>query len=427
MNHDLCCSISDDEIRSTVFQLGAFKAPGVDGFSGCFYQQHWDMVGPDVCKAVRHFFDHGFMLREMNKTRIVLVPKIQNPEFAFIPGRAIQDNILIAHEAFHGLQLKKSGKHNVLALKLDIRKAYDSVDWHCLESILKAHGFCEKWTQMVMQCVSTVSYTVGINGNQTPFFAPQRGLRQGDPLSPYLYLFIADILSRLLLTATAEKKISSYKIRRKSPTISHLLFANDSLVFYRATAQENINRLIRDFWWGQQQDEKKVCWVGWDRLTQSKHDGGMGFKDLHCFNIAMLARQAWRILQNPNALWVRVLKSLYFPNSSFFDARKGSHPSWAWSSILHGRNLVQLGARWNVGNGQDILIYHDKWVPTLPGFKTGLPLNSINSLVVRNVGKSLKFQLALVVTPLSGTMIDMEDSQLKVLTSLQFILARKLI
>ncbi|GLT85699.1 hypothetical protein SLE2022_038800 [Rubroshorea leprosula] len=276
MNHDLCCSVSDDEIRSTVFQLGAFKAPGVDGFSGCFYQQHWDMVGPDVCKAVRHFFDHGFMLQEMNKTRIVLVPKIQNPEVisqfrpislcnfsykiiakilanrlkgyldrlitpfqsAFIPGRAIQDNILIAHEAFHGLQLKKSGKHNVLALKLDIRKAYDSVDWHCLESILKAHGFCEKWTQMVMQCVSTVSYTVGINGNQTPFFAPQRGLQQGDPLSPYLYLFIADILSHLLLTATAKKKISGYKIRRRSPTISHLLFADDSLVFCQATAQE---------------------------------------------------------------------------------------------------------------------------------------------------------------------------------------------
>ncbi|GLU18505.1 hypothetical protein SLE2022_348010 [Rubroshorea leprosula] len=211
----------------------------------------------------------------------------------------------------------------------------------------------------------------------------------------------------------------------------------------------NINRLIRDFLWGQQQDEKKVCWVGWDRLTQSKHDGRMGFKDLHCFNIAMLARQAWRIIQNPNALWVRVLKSLYFPNSSFFDARKGSHPSWAWSSILRGRDLVQLGARWNVGNGQDILIYQDKWVPTLPGFKvtslptnnsvfsyvcdllmimvTGLQLNSINFLVVRNVGKSLKFQLALVVTPLSGTMIDMEDFQLKVLTSLQFILARRLI
>ncbi|GLT58539.1 hypothetical protein SLA2020_314250 [Shorea laevis] len=92
-----------------------------------------------------------------------------------------------------------------------------------------------------MQCVTTVSYTVGINGNQTPFFNPQRGLRQGDPLSPYLYLFIADVLSRLLMAATANKKITGYKIRRRSPIISHLLFADDSLVFCRATQEEVSN------------------------------------------------------------------------------------------------------------------------------------------------------------------------------------------
>ncbi|GKV31652.1 hypothetical protein SLEP1_g40324 [Rubroshorea leprosula] len=95
----------------------------------------------------------------------------------------------------------------------------------------------------------------------------------------------------------------------------------------------------------------------------------MGFKDLHCFNLAMLARLAWRIIQNPNALWVRVLKGLYFSNSSFLNARKGSHLSWAWSTILKGREIVQLGMRLNVGNGQNILIYQDNWAPTLAGFK----------------------------------------------------------
>ncbi|GLT35678.1 hypothetical protein SLA2020_101090 [Shorea laevis] len=95
----------------------------------------------------------------------------------------------------------------------------------------------------------------------------------------------------------------------------------------------------------------------------------MGFKDLHCFNLAMLAQQAWRILQNPQSLWVQVLKSLYFIETSFFLARKGSHPSWAWTSILKGREILHLGVRWNVGDGRQILTYEDAWIPTLPQFK----------------------------------------------------------
>ncbi|GLT56641.1 hypothetical protein SLA2020_296690 [Shorea laevis] len=87
----------------------------------------------------------------------------------------------------------------------------------------------------------------------------------------------------------------------------------------------------------------------------------------------MLAQEAWRILQNPNALWVQVLKSLYLSNSSFSEAKKGSHPSWIWSSILKGRDIIQIGTRWNVGNGQNILIYQDKWIATMPGFQVTTP------------------------------------------------------
>ncbi|GKU95863.1 hypothetical protein SLEP1_g9166 [Rubroshorea leprosula] len=124
MNEELRRPVSNAEIQAAVFQQGAFKALGVDGFPGCFFQQHWDLVGEDVCKAVKHFFENRLMLKEMNKTRITLIPKIKNLESVFIPGRAIQDNILIAHEAFHGLHLKKKGKHGIVALKLDIQKAF---------------------------------------------------------------------------------------------------------------------------------------------------------------------------------------------------------------------------------------------------------------------------------------------------------------
>ncbi|GLT45020.1 hypothetical protein SLA2020_188860 [Shorea laevis] len=239
MNEDLCKEVSYDEIKAVVFQLGSYKAPSIDGFPGCFYQQHWDLVANDVCKAVKHFFDNGYMLREMNRTQIVLVPKIRSPEVithfrpislcnfsykiiskllanrlkgyldrlispfqsAFILGRSIQDNIMIAHEAFHGLKLKKTGVNGFLALKLDIRKAYDSVDWSCLEHVLHAHGFCEKWIHWIMQCVTTISYTVLVN-------------------------------------AVAQKQSSGYRIRNRSPVISHLLFADDSLVFCKANLGE---------------------------------------------------------------------------------------------------------------------------------------------------------------------------------------------
>lgn len=124
-----------------------------------------------------------------------------------------------------------------MALKLDIRKFYDSVDWNYLENVLWAHGFYEKWIHLLMQCVSTVSDIVAANGAYTPFFVPQWGLQQRDLLSP-LYLFIADLSSCLLMAATTGNKITSYKIWRRSPIINHLLFANDSLVFYRATLKE---------------------------------------------------------------------------------------------------------------------------------------------------------------------------------------------
>ncbi|GLT81128.1 hypothetical protein SLA2020_525310 [Shorea laevis] len=74
---ELCNPVSDDEVRGAIFQLGAFKAPGVAGFPRCFFQQHWNLVGPVVYKAITHFFERGFMLRELNKTRITLIPKVK--------------------------------------------------------------------------------------------------------------------------------------------------------------------------------------------------------------------------------------------------------------------------------------------------------------------------------------------------------------
>ncbi|CAL1375417.1 unnamed protein product [Linum trigynum] len=126
---------------------------------------------------------------------------------------------------------------------------------------------------------------------------------------------------------------------------------------------------LRAFFWGGNMDKGSIHWRKGSVLTALKHEGGMGFKDFHQFNLALLAKQGWRILNGDQETWVRLLKGLYFLNSDFMNAGKGRKPSWIWSSICEAREVLKLGARKNMGNGRSIDIDNDPWIPTLPGFK----------------------------------------------------------
>lgn len=131
---------------------------------------------------------------------------------------------------------------------------------------------------------------------------------------------------------------------------------------------EGLDGMLAKFWWAQQNDEGKIHWQTWGKLTKAKRDGGMGFRGFSCFNLAFLAKQAWRIISNPNDLQVKELQGLYFPNSNLLEDGKGSRASWAQSSILEGRDLLKKGLCWRVGNGSHISIWNDKWIPSLPRF-----------------------------------------------------------
>ncbi|GJV60623.1 reverse transcriptase [Tanacetum coccineum] len=105
-----------------------------------------------------------------------------------------------------------------------------------------------------------------------------------------------------------------------------------------------------------------------------KVDGGLGFRDLESFNTALLAKQGWRLLMNPGSFWGKVIKGLYFPRSNFLTTKRGSRPSWLWNSLLHGRDLLLHGVRWQVGNGQSISFWTQKWVPFNEDFFIQSPL-----------------------------------------------------
>ena len=114
---------------------------------------------------------------------------------------------------------------------------------------------------------------------------------------------------------------------------------------------EHLNMLIQKFWWGSKEGKRKPHWVSWETMTQPKGMGGLGFKDFELFNLSMLAGQAWRMLQNPEALSARILQSIYFPNSDLLLATLGSHPSQVWRSIIEGRDVLSQILIQRVGNG----------------------------------------------------------------------------
>ena len=149
-----------------------------------------------------------------NKLKRVLPLKISHCQSAFVLGRLITDNVLIAFEALHSMNGRKKGREGYMALKLDMSKAYDRVKWEFLERLMEKLGFDPKWIAMIITCVQTVSYSVLVNGQACGKITPHKGIRQGDPLSPYLFIICAEGLSHMLGRAEAQRSISGLAISR---------------------------------------------------------------------------------------------------------------------------------------------------------------------------------------------------------------------
>lgn len=364
-------------------------------------------------------------------------------------------------------------------------KAYDRLEWSFIRAVFECLGFDEVWVNWIMQCVSTVSYSFLINDSALESVKPDRGIRQGDPLSPYIFILCWEVLSGLCHKAQLRGDITSISVARHSPRISHLLFADDTMFFLKANAAnstalhsilhdyelasgqlintnkssisfsaktpqemcisvkqtlgiakeggvgkylglpELFTRRKRDlfssivdriklkaaswssrqlspagkltmlklvlsaipthsmscfllpvglcnqiqsaltrFWWDSDPDTKKICWVSWDTLSRSKDDGGLGFRDIQAFNVAMLAKLAWHLITRPNCLLSCLLQGKYCHSKSFLSVACSTSSSHGWRSLLAGRDLLVRHLGKVIGNGNSTKVWSESWLST---------------------------------------------------------------
>lgn len=155
---------------------------------------------------------------------------------------------------------------------------------------------------------------------------------------------------------------------------------------------DNIESMLAKFWWGSTEQHRKIHWLSWENLGKSKGRGGIGFRGFEEFNLALLGKQCWRLILNQDSLLARVFKSRYFPRSNFMEAKVGYQPSYAWRSLVKAKKVIDLGARWSIGNGTNVRVWKDNWLPKQTNFKVWSPVSSLgeNAMVCELIDADTK-------------------------------------
>jgi hypothetical protein len=278
--------VSDAEIRRAAFAMGGLKSPGADGFQAIFYQSQWDLVGRDLCSLVKSIFADPSRMRPINETLITLIPKVDHAtslrnfrpislcnvsykvvtkiiatrlnqvmehlispaQASFVPNRHSSDNIIIFQEVVHSMRIKKRGK-GWMAIKIDFEKAYDRLKWLFVKDTLDDIGFPPALFSIIYECISSPSMKMLWNGEALDSFSPQRGIRQGDPISPYLFVLCIERLSHLINLAVEHELWDPIKLARDGLQLSHLVFADD-LVLLGEASMKNVgifNYILSNF------------------------------------------------------------------------------------------------------------------------------------------------------------------------------------
>ncbi|KAH0700756.1 hypothetical protein KY284_014971 [Solanum tuberosum] len=242
-NQNLQAPPTREELKQAVYSMNPNSAPSPDGFGGKFYQACWDIIQDELLEAVLAYFSGHIMPKFMSHSCLVLLPKIGSHfasshliwenQSGFVRGRSISENIMLAQEITHNIKKPKEGDNVVI--KLDMAKAYDRVSWSFTCLVLRAMGFGEVFIDLVWRTMSNNWYSVIVNGTRHGLFHSTRGLKQGDPLSPALFILGAEVLSRMLNLLYHDPNYKGFQMEIRGPQIYHLCFADDVIIFTSGT------------------------------------------------------------------------------------------------------------------------------------------------------------------------------------------------
>ncbi|XP_062166910.1 uncharacterized protein LOC133873195 [Alnus glutinosa] len=404
---------TESEIFASLKSLGRTKAPGPDGFTALFYVKYWDYIKNTVLLAIGNFFQNNNLLREQNHTFIALIPKrlgassvhhyrpislcniiykiiskllanrlkpllskvISPFQTAFVPGRHIQDNSILAHEMLHTLKSKR-GNGGLMAVNIDMEKAFDRMEWSFIISILNTLGFNDKWINWIRLCITTTSFSVLLNGSPFGHFRPSRGLRQGDPLSPFLFIIGTEALSRLL-----HHHLRGFSVSRDNLAINHLLFADDLVIFTSATSSEASRIKIC-------LDKYSLCSgqsinISKSNILFSKNTTASTISSIQGFLPFAITPVSAKHLGLP----MLIGRSKKFAFSNILDKVKGKIEGWRsktfsqagksvlikgsyiWNDIKTIVPFLKFGACYISHSLSSLAIWFAPWIPTLPNFR----------------------------------------------------------
>ncbi|XP_023926429.1 uncharacterized protein LOC112037833 [Quercus suber] len=308
--------VFDEDVRSGLWALKPFKAPGPDGLHAGFYQYFWHEVGNSVCEEVKNIFKDGIVPNHLNDTLVTLIPKCKSPEslnnyrpinlcnsvykfvskilverirpylnklispvqIAFVPGRKGLDNVLVAQELFHVLD-KKKGKEGYMAIKVDLEKAYDRMEWCFIHKVLHAFYFPQNLIRVIMSCVTSTKVSILFNGEKLEAFNPSRDEDACVAITEVLDEFCEE---------SGQKAVAL-------PT--HLC--------------DKLDKINRDFLWGSMGEKRRLHLVGWSKIIRPKEEEGLGIQAAKFKNLALLAKLNWRLNQEKESLWAKVILKKY--------------------------------------------------------------------------------------------------------------------